>query len=392
MCYKKCQSSFHGKISEIPGISVDNFTGKNATSRAYFLSHFHADHIQGLDEPCLLEHLKKTNVFIYTTEVTLTVMRHEFGDIELLEYVKGLNKESKLITLPSVPEDDLDEMFVEVTLIPAGHCMGSTMFLFKTTKKTILYTGDFRIRINDIPKYAKLHERNGDPINIDAMYVDTTFIKEEFEDFPKRSETVDTVIFEINRWLKTSAKYAVAIYMPANFTYEFIFNQIQKRLNTKVYVNDKKWRLYSTIPELVPGITNDDSETRIHLCASRSERNSHPSCVRQDYEKYLFVYLTAMKWDNYNVDSTPVNRVTPTRIDACFATHCSRREVVSFVSYFKPVKVEGFPNGYVAATPIKKSIDEFVLSPKDRSPSGVKRKYSTTADKHNMKNVTKKIF
>ncbi|CAG4999906.1 unnamed protein product [Parnassius apollo] len=150
--YKKCPSSFHGKIEEIPGISVDNFTGENAKSRAYFISHFHADHIQGIDDTRLLEHLKKTNVFIYTSKTTLTIMRHRVTNNELLQYVQELSEGSNPITLPTVPEDHLEEMSLDVILIPTEHCLGSCMFLFKTTNKTILYTGDFRISINDIEK------------------------------------------------------------------------------------------------------------------------------------------------------------------------------------------------------------------------------------------------
>ncbi|XP_013163164.1 PREDICTED: protein artemis-like [Papilio xuthus] len=201
------------------------------------------DHIQGLNSCQLANHLRETNAFIYTSEITASIINHEMKCSDILRYVKALGRETTLITLPSMPEMDLEELFVEVTLIPAGHSFGSTMFLFKTTEKTVLYTGDFRIRINDISKYGNLH-KNDDPIHIDAMYIDTTFFKEKYDDFAKRTDTVDTVIDEISKWLKKDKENAVSIFMYANYTFEFLLNKIYQKLNMKVYINDHKWDFY----------------------------------------------------------------------------------------------------------------------------------------------------
>ncbi|XP_045541319.1 protein artemis-like [Papilio machaon] len=240
---KKCPSSFDKTIEEIPGIAVDNFEGQHLNSRAFFLSHYHMDHIQGLDSPQLANHLRETNTFIYTSEITASIINHEMKCSDILKYVKPLGRETTLITLPSMPEKDLEELYVEVTLIAAGHSFGSTMFLFKTTEKVVLYTGDFRIRINDISKYGKLH-KNNDPINIDAMYIDTTFFDERHKDFSKRTDTADAVIDEIDKWLKIDKRNAISIFMYANYTFEFLLNKIYERLKMKVYVNEFKWDFY----------------------------------------------------------------------------------------------------------------------------------------------------
>lgn len=65
-------SSFHGKIKEIPGISVDNFN--NLESRAYFLSHCHSDHTEGLFSNQFLEAIKVNNTFIYMSEITSSII------------------------------------------------------------------------------------------------------------------------------------------------------------------------------------------------------------------------------------------------------------------------------------------------------------------------------
>ena len=133
-------------------------------------------------------------------------------------------------------------VYLTVTLIPAGHCAGSTMFLFKTNDKTILYTGDFRMNINDLHKFKALHI-NEKPIKLDTLYIDTTFLNEKYENFPKRSASVDQMIVLLIDWLSTDGN-TVALTTSARYGYEHVFNEIYKQLGIKVYVNDEKWTVY----------------------------------------------------------------------------------------------------------------------------------------------------
>jgi DNA cross-link repair 1C protein len=134
-------------------------------------------------------------------------------------------------------------MYVEVTTIPAGHCFGSIMFLFKTPSKTVLFTGDFRIGINDASKLGHLHTKR-DPIVIDKMYADTTFLNASYEHFPKRSDSVEHAIAEIKTWLDCGADNLVALHPSARFGYEYVFNEIYKTLGMKVYIGELDWHLY----------------------------------------------------------------------------------------------------------------------------------------------------
>lgn len=133
-------------------------------------------------------------------------------------------------------------VYLTVTLIPAGHCAGSTMFLFTENNKKILYTGDFRININDLHKYKALHV-NEDPIKLDALYIDTTFLLKPYNSFPKRSVSVDEMIARLMDWLK-SVDNTVAIQTSAKYGYEQVFNEIYENLGVKVYVDDEKWKVY----------------------------------------------------------------------------------------------------------------------------------------------------
>ncbi|XP_028168135.1 protein artemis-like [Ostrinia furnacalis] len=334
-------SSFNGIIAEIPGIAVDNFERCDRT--AYFLSHCHTDHTQGLSSPQLIKHLEENEVKIYMSDVTAGII----GAIPCYDGVKKFIKTLKLgskthVKLPSQYED---YYLCEVTLIPAGHCFGSVMFLFQTPFTTVLFTGDFRTNSNDVSKLGQLH-KDGEPIKIDKMYVDTTFMDKMYENFPKRSETVENAVAEIKAWLDGDEENAVALHPSARFGYEYLFNEIYSRLGVKVYVAERDWAIYSDFPEAIPSVTNK-YDTRIHKCSNRSEKYPHRNCVHDIITtKYLFVHLSAMKWDNINIEQRSNSRLSDKRLDVCFSTHCSRSEIINFVTYFSPSSVVGFPNKY----------------------------------------------
>ncbi|CAH2216357.1 jg13317 [Pararge aegeria aegeria] len=343
MCH--IRSSFHGEIDEIPEIYIDNFeNAEKRMARAYFLSHYHSDHVQGIHSAALLATLEKTKAFIYTSKLTATIVNFEKCDSKLMNYVKGLKTGSTLITLPGT--QNMPETSMTVTLIPAAHCVGSTMFLFTYESKKILFTGDFRINCNDLTKYTALHD-NGAPIKLNTVYIDTTFINLEYDFFPKRNDSVDKLIYHVKKWLNFNSKNCLAIYTPAKYGYEFVFNAIYEQLGMKVYVSTDRWALYSTIPNLVPGVTNNKNETKIHLCRNRNEKAPHEECIGYNNKNFLYVYLSAMKWQRITEDFSSVEFVTPTRLDVCFATHCSRKEIYYFVNYLSPDRVVGFPNKFV---------------------------------------------
>ncbi|KAL0858431.1 hypothetical protein ABMA27_012308 [Loxostege sticticalis] len=315
-------SSFDGIIPELPGIAVDNFERCDRS---------------------LIKHLEDNGVKIYMSEITAGII----GAIPCYHGVKKFIKTLKFgaktnVKLPMQYED----VILEVTLIPAGHCFGSVMFLFKTPFTTVLFTGDFRTSVNDVCKLGQLHTQTGDPIKIYKMYVDTTFMDCMYENFPKRSETVGYAIAEIKSWLDRDPENAVALHPSARFGYENLFIEIYKKLGMKVYVAEKDWAIYSDFTDRISGLTNT-YETRIHKCSNRSEKYPHKNCVPDSAStKYLFVHLSAMKWDNINTEQLSISKPSDKRLDVCFATHCSRSEIIHFVTYFSPTNVVGFPNPY----------------------------------------------
>lgn len=81
------KSAFSGYIPEIPFILVDNFENKHKC--AYFLSHFHGDHIFGLNSKDFPAKLKKNKGFIYGSAVTVAIVKNEVP--ELSPYLKILD-------------------------------------------------------------------------------------------------------------------------------------------------------------------------------------------------------------------------------------------------------------------------------------------------------------
>ncbi|CAG9790567.1 unnamed protein product [Diatraea saccharalis] len=359
-----CTSSFDGIISEVPGIAVDNF--ESFDKRAYFLSHCHRDHTQGLSDTRLKRHLDENKVYIYTSEVSAAIIATTADFAFVKDNVITLPLGTETIKLNET--DYHKECYVQVTTIPAGHCFGSIMFLFRTTHKTVLFTGDFRISINDVSKLGQLHNKNGDPIFIDKMYVDTTFLNWKYDNFPRRSDSVQCALLEIKNWLNSSVDNLVALHTSAKYGYEFVFNEIFKQLGYRVYIGEG-WNLYRLFQNQVPGVTNDAKSTRIHKCTNRNERYPH-KCLPYDTSNkcFLYVHLSAMLWENFDLENFTHVRTSENRINICFPTHCSRSELVNFVSYFSPKQIIGFPNEYKVENVVKKS--NIVFRPPKRSLRG----------------------
>ena len=122
---------------------------------------------------------------------------------------------------------------VRVTAMQANHCPGSVMFLFEKLKAggevdiRILYTGDFRFEGDSFLSCTEsLHAANK-PLVVDEMYLDTTFLSEDYPTFPPRREA-ELRVWQLTRdWVGRNrsgqAKFVVLLHLPARFV---VFNVI----------------------------------------------------------------------------------------------------------------------------------------------------------------------
>ncbi|KAJ4402245.1 DNA cross-link repair protein PSO2/SNM1 [Gnomoniopsis sp. IMI 355080] len=178
----------------VPGfnICVDAFRyGAVKGCHAYFLSHFHSDHYIGLTA-------NWTHGPIYCSKVTGSLVKSQLKTAD--KYVVELEFEDK------VPVPGTNGVFV--TMIPANHCPGSSLFLFEKEVSApnananakekriqrILHCGDFRACPAHI-EHSQLKPEIIDPSGkikqqkIDVCYLDTTYLNPRYS-FPPQNDVI----------------------------------------------------------------------------------------------------------------------------------------------------------------------------------------------------------
>lgn len=173
----------------MPGmfICVDAFRyGGVKDCRAYFLSHFHSDHYIGLTSTW-------SHGPIYGSRVTNNLIRQQLRVDP--KYVIDLEFEKKT----EVP----GTRGVFVTMIPANHCPGSSLFLFEKVVgkgpspkvQRILHCGDFRACEMHL-EHPLLKPEVVDSItgqtkkqSIDICYLDTTYLNPKYA-FPSQEAVI----------------------------------------------------------------------------------------------------------------------------------------------------------------------------------------------------------
>ena len=173
----------------LPGffICVDAFRyGAVEGCHAYFLSHFHSDHYIGLTSSWC-------HGPIYCSHVTANLVRQQLRVDP--KWVVDLDWDSGV----EVPRTQ----GVRVTMIPANHCPGSSLFLFEKAierggsprLQRVLHCGDFRacpahvqhpLLRPDVVEKATGKTRQQ---KLDVCYLDTTYLTPKYA-FPRQEEVI----------------------------------------------------------------------------------------------------------------------------------------------------------------------------------------------------------
>jgi DNA cross-link repair 1A protein len=173
----------------MPGffICVDAFRyGAVQGCNAYFLSHFHSDHYVGLTSSWC-------HGPIYCSKVTANLVKQQLRVDS--KYVVPLEFEDRF-EVPGTQQ-------VAVTMIPANHCPGSSLFLFEKVvgkgsnprTQRVLHCGDFRACPAHIshpllmPDIVCSITGKTKQQKIDVCYLDTTYLNPRYA-FPSQEEVI----------------------------------------------------------------------------------------------------------------------------------------------------------------------------------------------------------
>uniref|UniRef100_A0A3Q2T2Q2 Protein artemis n=1 Tax=Fundulus heteroclitus TaxID=8078 RepID=A0A3Q2T2Q2_FUNHE len=336
-------SSFAGRMREYPTVSLDRFDRENLHAQAYFLSHCHKDHMKGLKGPLLKRKLQfSRTVRLYcsfvTKELLLNNPKYAFWE----EYVVALELESPTqISLVDEASGEVEE--VVVTLLPAGHCPGSVMFLFEGRQGNVLYTGDFRLAAGDASRMELLH--SGSRVkDIQSVYLDSTFYDPRFYQIPSREVCLRGISELIGNWISQSSYHVVWLNCKAAYGYEYLFTNLGDEFGTQIHVNSLA--MFKKMPEILSYVTTD-RRTQIHACRHPKDEeffqgNRLPcGCTAADGTPLRIISIkpSTMWFGERTKKTNVIIKTGSSSYRACFSFHSSYSEIKDFLSYLRPVNI-----------------------------------------------------
>nr|XP_033470277.1 protein artemis isoform X2 [Epinephelus lanceolatus] len=343
-------------MKEYPTVSLDRFDRENLHARAYFLSHCHKDHMKGLKGPILKRKLQfSRTVRLYcsfvTKELLLNNPKYAFWE----EYIVPLELESPT-QISLVDEASGEKEEVVVTLLPAGHCPGSVMFLFEGSQGNVLYTGDFRLAAGDVSRIEHLH--SGSRVkDIQSIYLDSTFYDPRFYQIPTREVCLNGISELIGNWITQSPYHVVWLNCKAAYGYEYLFTNLGEEFNTQIHV--RSLVMFKKMPEILSYVTTD-RRTQIHACRHpRDEEFFQGSrlpcgCTAPDGTPLRIISIKpSTMWFGERMKKT--NVIIKTGVSsfrACFSFHSSYSELRNFLSYLQPVNI------YPSVIPLGRTLTE----------------------------------
>jgi len=349
----------------------------------FFLSHCHTDHMVGIDTLAMFlreenGYEDRADMFQFRKKANGTKINHKLYCSEIskkfvlekyripVRTIHVLNN-NEPHTLHSYDGDEI--YFLQVTAVPANHCPGSVMFLFErleglrhSTKvaRRILYTGDFRFDHTSgnfvTPELASLHDRQGKPLPLDELYLDTTFCSPLYKTFPTREEAQEEIWRLCKKWVTkngmykdTRSKHVVLFVLPARYGYEGILNNIyQKSRNCwRVHVNPSKFSEYLCSSELSSCTADMPHKAEwLHACQTGKRSGNQPMlkslpCQAGDFEvcqiRPSAMFFTQKKMaEQVAAGHDRVVSVSQggSNYRVCYSTHSSMDELERFVRHF----------------------------------------------------------
>lgn len=334
-------NNFDGIVQNYPEICVDNFISStilNKKIKIFILSHFHDDHMHGLEDVEFYKLLKTTNSsfnehnnaksnaddIYFNYNINNDINKIKFYCSKITRDFIGLCDKYKHLhdycielacDAPISVQLTRDET-ITITFIGSGHCPGSVMVFIEGARGNILFTGDFRLPLNSARrfKFLKLNQQYNDKLIlqqkpdpfqhqqtdsqsslykiVNTLYIDATFFKPSIPSIPTREDSVCELIKFIKNFLGikngvncgdkfVKEKKFIYLKSSARIGYEFVYQEIYRCLKYKIHVNPLIYRLYDRLPQIQEVLTLNPFETPIHSCIYESKK-------RDEYKKSLF--------------------------------------------------------------------------------------------------------
>ncbi|KAM9228651.1 LOW QUALITY PROTEIN: protein artemis [Dugong dugon] len=340
-----------------------------------FFFFFFLDHMKGLRAPTLKRRLEcSLKVYLYcspvTKELLLTNPKYRFWE------KRTISIEVETPTqIPLIDEASGEKEEIVVTLLPAGHCPGSVMFLFQGNNGTVLYTGDFRLAKGEAARMELLHS-GGRVKDIQSVYLDTTFCDPRFYQIPTREECLNGILELVRGWITRSPYHVVWLNCKAAYGYEYLFTNLSEQFGVQVHVD--KLDMFRNMPDILHHLTTDRS-TQIHACRHpKAEEyfqwNKLPCGMTS--KNRIPLHTISIKpstiWFGERTRKTHVIvRTGESSYRACFSFHSSYSEIKDFLSYIRPM------NAYANVIPVGTTMDKVteILKPLCRSSQSTEPKY-----------------
>lgn len=203
------------------------------------------------------------------------------------------------------------------------------MFLLEQNNKTILYTGDFRLNIKIVRKIICLQN-----IKLDKIFLDSTFFKESYLEFPMPFESADKICELIKEWIDRGKNYIIKLKLPARYGSEFLFMEIKEKLKKMVNVSSEAMSQYKFIPELDNCVTDVPYGCQIFVDSHRMT-----SYINQKTNKVKCIRPTAMYWREWSVEKEISEDDRCNGIRVCYSSHSSYSEIRDILLYLKPSQI-----------------------------------------------------
>lgn len=351
------------------GFRVDIFRKIPASITIIFLTHFHADHYDGIEDALTTRY----DITVFCTEITRKLVLSKFRISH--DQVQPLHMcEPRFITSPLISE----AASFTVTALPANHCPGSAALLFEFSNGARwLHTGDFRYtkEMENMYEWKKA-------VSVDKLFLDTTFCnKRRFTDFPLKVDAQEQIVDLIQKRIADEKRVSgkpITVYLRCqSFGTEEVFLKIKERLGIKTQV---PFDLYKTLVQIdsrfrdvISSECESERESECELDKKSSTIHVCNEFPQKRESRSLYIRVSA-QWSQFSVCS---DLTKPKLLDGVwnvlYSGHSSWNELRDFVSFVKPKNIVSLVKCDVSSFSLLKDLSsgEESLSPPPLKKKGV---------------------